>query len=112
MATYKNLYIDQGSDFTFRVDLIKSLGDLDLTNYSSRGQIRRTYNSTSSTDFAIVIDVEKDELRVSLTALQTGALNAGRYVYDIEVISPDSPSITTRVIEGQVDITPRVTQPV
>jgi len=37
-------------------------------------------------------------------------LKAGRYVYDVEILSNDSPPIVTRVIEGQIDITPRVTR--
>ena len=104
MATYKNLFIDQGSDFSFSVDQ-----SIDLTDYTARGQIRKSYTSTNATDFNIIVDVPNGKLDISLTAAQTGALKAGRYVYDIEILSDDTPAIVTRVLEGQIDVTPRVT---
>lgn len=109
MATYSNLYIDQGSDFDFTVDLSTTTGTLNLTNYTSRGQIRKSYFSTNSVSFDISIDVSESELNASLTAAQTGSLKAGRYVYDIEILSADATPVVTRVIEGQIDVTPRVT---
>lgn len=117
MATYKNLFIDQGSSFSFEVKLDNTTSDItDLTNYSARGQIRKSYTSSSSVSFDITIDIENNKLIASLTAEQTSLLGmpqrvyaTGRYVYDIEVFTSDSPSVVTRVIEGQVDITPRVT---
>lgn len=106
MAVYKTLIIDQGSDFTFLVDLNTSL---DLNNCVARGQVKKTYTSSTATDFYISIDVNNNDLSATLSALQTSALKAGRYVYDIEIVSNDSPAIVQRVIEGQIDITPRVT---
>ena len=109
MATYKNLFIDQGSDFNVTIDLAPIVGSLVLTNYTARGQIRKTYNSSAKTDFLVDINSFGQTLVCNLTAAQTGALKPGRYVYDLEILSPDSPSIVTRVIEGQVEVTPRVT---
>ena len=109
MATYSNLYIDQGSDFNFTVDLTPTVGSIDLSSYTSRGQLRKSYTSTNAVDFTVSINNTSKELSGSLTSAQTGALKAGRYVYDIEILSGDSPAIVTRVVEGQVDITPRVT---
>ena len=109
MATYSNLFIDQGSDFNFTVDLSTTTGAVDLTDYTSRGQIRKSYTSSTSVDFTISIDVSESELACSLTSAQTSSLKAGRYVYDIEILSGDATPIITRVVEGQIDVTPRVT---
>ena len=110
MATYSNLFIDQGSTFKFTIDLEKNTGSaLDLTGYTVRGQLRKSYTSTTATDFTITIDVANTELDVSLTATQTNALKAGRYVYDIEIEDDSTPAEVTRVQEGQVIVTPRVT---
>jgi len=109
MATYANLFIDQGSDFTFTLDLSTTVGLLDLTNYSARGQIRKSYISSTAIDFDISINVSDNKLTCSLTSAQTSLLKYGRYVYDVEILSGDSPAIVTRVIEGQIDVTPRVT---
>lgn len=108
MATYSNLYIDQGSDFSFSVDLATEGASVNLTEYSSRGQIRKSYTSSTATDFSITID-DLDTLSASLTAAQTSALKPGRYVYDIEILSGDATPIVTRVVEGQIVVTPRVT---
>jgi hypothetical protein len=109
MATYKNLFIDQGSDFNVTIDLSPIVGSLVLTNYTGRGQVRKTYNSSAKTDFLVTLDSVNKELLCNLTSEKTGALKPGRYVYDLEILSPDSTSIITRVIEGQVEVTPRVT---
>ena len=110
MATYSNLFIDKGSTFKFTIDLEKNTGSaLDLTGYTARGQLRKSYTSTTATDFTITIDVANTELDVSLTATQTNALKAGRYVYDIEIEDNGSPSEVTRVLEGQITVNARVT---
>jgi len=117
MATYSNLTIDQGSTFDFTVDLdnISTGADSVLTGYSGVGSIRKTYSSTTRTaSFTIVgttsgastFTADDKGIKVSLTATDTGAIKAGRYVYDIEI--RNSPTVT-RVLEGQVEITPRVT---
>ena len=108
MATYSNLFVDQGSNFNFSVDLATEGASVNLAGYSARGQIRKSYTSSTATDFIITID-DSDILSASLTAIQTGALKPGRYVYDIEILSGDVTPIVTRVVEGQIDVTPRVT---
>jgi hypothetical protein len=45
---------------------------------------------------------------ISLSAVQTSAMRAGRYVYDVEIV--DSIGNVTRVVEGQLEVTPRVTR--
>lgn len=109
MATYSNLFIDQGSDFNFRVDLTTAAGSVDLTSYTGRGQLRKSYTSSTAVDFTISIDVANSEVNASLTAAQTAAIKPGRYVYDIEILSAAATPIITRVLEGQLDVTPRVT---
>jgi len=110
MATYSNLFLDQGSTFSFSVDLSTETSSVDLTNYTARGQIRKSYTSINSVDFNIQIDVVNSELVASLTSDQTGSLKAGRYVYDIEILSSDPTPIVIRVLEGQIDVTPRVSR--
>jgi len=98
------------SDFNFTLDLSTTVGLLDITNYTARGQISKSYTSSTSADFDISINVSDSELTCSLTSAQTSLLKYGRYVYDIEILSSDDPAVVTRVVEGQVDVTPRVTQ--
>ena len=109
MAIYANLTVDQGSDFSSVVTVTDSDGALvDLTNYTYRGQIRKTYTSSTAVDFAITVNTPTNgELTISLTASQTSNMKAGRYVYDVEI---ESGNVVTRVVEGQMEVTPRVTR--
>jgi len=110
VAIISNLTIDQGTTFTANIDCTASDGNtLNLAGYSAAAQLRKTYSSSTSTAFtAIVANATTGRLQISLTATQTGALEAGRYVYDVEIT--DSSGIITRVVEGQVEITPGVTR--
>lgn len=110
MAIISNLTIDQGTTFTANIDCTASDGNtLNLTGYSVGGQLRKTYDSTTNTVFtAIIANALTGRLQISLTAVQTGALSAGRYVYDVEIT--DNVGVITRVVEGQVEITPGVTR--
>lgn len=110
MAIYSNLTIDQGSTFKANIDVTDADGDaLNLTGYTVAGQVRKNYNSSTATDFtASVTNVSDGVIQISLTGTQTNGLKAGRYVYDVEITS--SSGEVTRVIEGQVEVTPGVTR--
>lgn len=111
MAIYANIFIDQGSTFSSIVTVNGSDGLVfDLTGYTARGQIRKAYASTTYTALTVTINNPEDgEIVLALTAAQTAALSSGRYVYDIEIVETSSGAVT-RVIEGQVEINPRVTR--
>jgi len=110
MAIISNITIDQGSTFIADVDVVDSDGNaVNLTGYTVAGQMRKSYSSTTATDFtASVTNISGGTVRISLTATQTNTLKAGRYVYDVEITS--SGGQVTRVIEGQVEVTPGVTR--
>lgn len=111
MAVYANIPIDQGSTFSSVVTVEGSDGLLfNLTGYTARGQIRKSYSSTTSTAFTCSITQPTlGRIELSLSANQTAALKAGRYLYDVEVVNTSSGAVT-RVVEGQVEINPRVTR--
>jgi len=109
MAIYANLTADQGSTFESSVDVTGADGlALDLTTYTVRAQVRKSYNSSTSVDFITTKD-SSGNISLSLSATQTGNMKAGRYVYDVEIES--SSGTVSRVLEGQLEITPRVTRP-
>ena len=84
-------------------------GDLkDLTDYTAAAQMRRSYYTNTAISFTAEITLPEDgEVTISLTALQTSAIKAGRYVYDIEITGDGE---TLRVLEGIVVINPEVTK--
>jgi len=110
MAIVSNLTVDQGSTFSASIDITDTEDNiLVLTGYTVAGQIRKTYDSSTAVNFTgSVSNATSGEVTISLTATQTNALVAGRYVYDVEITSAGG--TVTRVIEGQVEVTPGVTQ--
>lgn len=112
MAVYANISIDQGSDFTSTVTVEGSDGLIyDLTGYTARGQIRKSYTSTTAVNFATAINSPtQGTILLTLTAAQTAVMRAGRYLYDIEIVQTSTNKVI-RVVEGQVEVNPRITQP-
>tara|TARA_R110000772_G_scaffold202490_6_gene312820 strand:+ start:6434 stop:6796 length:363 start_codon:yes stop_codon:yes gene_type:complete len=110
MAVFANLYIDQGSNFTSTVTVEDANENaVNITNYTLRGQIRKSYASSTATNFTSTITVAASgQFTIALSSIQTRDLKAGRYVYDVEVVS--AAGVVTRVVEGQVTVNPRVTQ--
>jgi hypothetical protein len=113
MATIKNLVIDQGTTFSLSITVSDANGNvLNLTGFTYRAQLRKSYGATSYTAFTVTAtDPADGEITISLTATQTSGLKAGRYVYDIEIVSPVvDGSEVTRVLEGIITVTPEVTR--
>ncbi len=110
MAVYSNILVDQGADYSASIDVTDNDGDnINLTGYSGAGQIRKSYSSTTAVNFTVAVasPATAGVLNISLSNSQTNAMKAGRYVYDVEITKA---GVKTRVLEGQLEITPGVTQ--
>lgn len=112
MAVYANISIDQGSDFVSLVTVEGSDGIVfNLVGYTARGQIRKSYSSTTAIPFTTSINApSQGTIELTLTGTQTGNMKPGRYLYDVEIVQTSTGKVT-RVVEGQVEVTPRVTKP-
>ena len=110
MASISNLYVDQGSDFTITLSLTDSVDDaLNLTGSSFLAQVRKSHaSSTVKATFTTTNDGNGGNLTIKLPDVQTAALEAGRYVYDVMQTASDG--IKTRLIEGQLIVTPSVSR--
>lgn len=111
MAVISNLTVDQSATFTAEVAVTDSTGAiLDLTGYTAEGQIRKTYTSSTAVAFTATIEAPSSgNVNIALSASQTGAMKPGRYVYDVEITN-DGGTTVTRILEGQVEVTPSVTR--
>ena len=109
MAIYSNLIVDQGSAFTSTITVTDSSDNVvNLTNYTYGGKIKKNFDSSTSVSFATpTTPGSNGQIMITLTDTVTKALEPGRYVYDVEITS--SGGVTTRVVEGQVEVTPGVT---
>ena len=109
MAIYSNLIVDQGSAFSSTITVEDSSGNaVNLTNYTYAGKIKKNYDSSTAVAFATpTTPGTSGQITITLTDTQTKAIEPGRYVYDVEITS--NGGVTTRVLEGQVEVTPGVT---
>lgn len=109
-----NFTLDQGSDWDLNVVYKDANGDvINLTGYTAAMQLRQNYNSDtadltlSTSNGGITITGAQGKLVLHATAGQTGALDAGFYVYDLEITSG---GVVTRLIQGQVTVSGEVTR--
>ena len=110
MATVANFAIDQGTTFSSQVNVGEGF---DISNAYAVGKLRKSYSASAYTEFTTSItafnDITRsDAVTISLSAEQTGALKAGRYVYDLEIYQQGD--IVTRILQGQIEVLPGVTQ--
>jgi hypothetical protein len=111
MAVLSNLSIDQGADYSADIVVEDGNGNVaNLTGYTVAGQMRKSYASSTATNFgATIANAGQGLITITLSNSVTNGLKAGRYLYDVE-ITKTSTSEKTRVVEGQVTINPGVTQ--
>lgn len=107
MAIKANLIIDQGTDYSTTITLTDEQDSvIDLAGYTANAQMKKTYTSSNSVTFTTVVSAAQGLVTLSLTDTQTANITPGRYVYDV-IITINS--TTTRIVEGIVTVTPRVT---
>ena len=71
--------------------------------------MRKSYYATSNTTISAVITGNANgEITLSMTSANTSNLTPGRQVFDLIITSPTS--VTTRVVEGIIMISPGVTR--
>lgn len=109
MATYSEIVVEQGSNFTANVTLIDSLNQfINLTNYTANSQMRKSYASTTAYDFTVTkIDSANGKLVIAMSSATTANIREGRYVYDLVI---QDNSVKTRAVEGIVTVLPSVTR--
>jgi len=128
MAHYEDIEIDQGTDVVIQLELYNPDGtrktllnwDSDLgsfhNNYDMTGKIKKSYNSSDSAVLfgctAYNPQNKENILELSLTNVQTDAMRAGRFVYDVEIASTDSDGLITveRILQGNLTLVPSVTR--
>tara|TARA_B100001093_G_scaffold517685_1_gene600012 strand:+ start:426 stop:770 length:345 start_codon:yes stop_codon:yes gene_type:complete len=110
MAIYSNLTIDQGSPFSVTITVNDDTGNVkNLTGFTYAAKAKRSYDSETPSATFITSDTlgANGQLTITLTDVITKAMAPGIHVYDVEII--DSGGNCTRVVEGQIEVTPGVT---
>jgi hypothetical protein len=110
VASISNLFVDQGASYSNIITVASTTGaPLDLTNYTVKSQMRKSYTSSTAYDFtASIYDAANGKVRLQLNTAQSTAIIPGRYLYDVEITN--SVGEKTRVIEGIVTVSPEITK--
>ena len=110
MASYAELIVDQGSTFSTILTLTDDTTNLpiNVSGYSINANIKKSYYSANNTAVftSVINDAANGNVSISLSADTSLKIKAGRYVYDVKTKSTGN--VVTRIIEGILTVTPRV----
>lgn len=112
MSAKYNLVCDQATTFDFQFQILNDNTPWDLTNYVVVMTVRPFVGASTTTVVAttengrIAVDGPNGRITVTIDAVTTGNIVAGRYAYDLVV---DSGSVITRILEGKFVVTGAVT---
>jgi hypothetical protein len=108
MAQKVNIVIDQGTTFNTDFTFTDENGDrIDFSSYQGSSQMRKSPLSSTAFSFSVSL-ANNGVVSLSMNAATTSSITAGRYLYDVEVISPGN--VVSRVVEGIVTVTPEITR--
>jgi hypothetical protein len=111
MANQVELFCDQGTDFSYTIDLSNDDGTaLNVANYTFSSSIRKSYYSSGVTANLTVsiTDAANGNVRLSMNSATTANIKAGRYLYDVKM--QDATNTISRVIEGIITVYPQITK--
>ena len=110
MADFVELTIEKGATFSSLITVKDDQGlAQDLTGYSARSQMRKSYYASSKHDFVVSITSPATGiLQMDMSAANTANITPGRYVYDVEI--ENASGDVTRIFEGIVTVLPNVTR--
>ena len=111
MADFIELDIESGANFAMQIEVTNDNGtSRNLHNHIITSQLRKSYYSSTATDFTISItDSANGNVAMTLSAASTANLRAGRYVFDVEMNDVSNNSIQ-RIFEGIATVMPNVTR--
>ena len=116
MAVSYNTVIDQGATWFLTVTYENPNGTpINITGYTAALQLRSLPSDTTAvlsltTGAGITITGATGTVAIQASATQTRAIDEGNYYYDLEISSPTSPSVVTRLVQGQVVVSAEVTR--
>lgn len=111
MANQVELYCDQGTDFSYTLDLSNDDGtSLNVAGYAFASSIRKSYFSSSVTAnlTVTVLSAANGNVKLSMNSATTANIKAGRYLYDVKMT--DTANTTFRVMEGVITVYPQITK--
>lgn len=105
----QNLTVDQGSTFIANIiHMDSNKNPIDITAFSARSQMRRSYYSANAIQFSCnITDGANGKITMSLSPGQTANIAGQRYLYDLEIFNSTD---VYKVSEGIITVNPEVTR--
>jgi hypothetical protein len=118
-ATY-DILIEQGASFGFTLTMNNPDGTVfDLSLWTPRSMMRKKYSDILPTETfhcekiaPVLPQIVSNSINVTLSPVETAAINAGNYVWDLELYQGVEGAETDvkRILKGQVTVDPEVTK--
>lgn len=113
MAADFDFELDQGADWVIPIELYDAEDNqMDLSGFTARMQIRASAGSGKVSDELTTengrLSIEGGTITARWPNAVTTAMSAGRYVYDLEIVSADG--LVARVLEGNFILHREVTR--
>jgi hypothetical protein len=110
---YLDLDCYQGANFDYQLTWTVAGSAVNLTGYSARMQVRQYADSTATVlsfvnGTGITLGGTAGTIALSAVATATSAVEAGQYVYDLELVS--GAGYVTRLVEGNFVVYAEVTR--
>ena len=103
MASRANIYIDQGTDFRFSVELFNEDNvELGISGYLFFASMRKVFNGSVIADFNV--EISGNDITLLLGSVDTAQLKPGKYQYD--VLMRKQSGETSKVVEGLAFVVP------
>jgi hypothetical protein len=110
MSGKLDLIIEQGATFTRTLRITDANNNaVDISTDTFAGQVRKRHQSgtVEATMTFTITNGANGEVTATISATDTGAMDTGDFVYDIEWTSGAE---VTRLLEGIATVTPEVTK--
>jgi hypothetical protein len=111
MTIIKNLYVDQGTDYTVEINAFSPDGSeftIDDTQ-TIASKAKKVYSSTTTAfEIDVIVDVgdgDTNNLVLSIPADRATSVTPGKYRYDVIV---DDDGTKTKIVEGLLTLRPSV----
>ena len=111
MSGKLDITVEQGATFERNITIKDSANvAINISGSTFQGQIRKRHQSaTKEADFDFTItNASGGIVQATITAANTGNMEPGDFVYDIEWTQSDA--TVTRLLEGTATVTPQVTR--
>jgi hypothetical protein len=102
-----DITIQQGSTYTRNI----TFTDFDISEFKFRGMVKRQHRDRTARAAWNVVIVANNEIKCTLTHLQSAVLPIGHLVHDIEMYYEEDNKIiwVARILEGKIKVTAEVT---